>query len=105
MNKIDLATNIVLVNYCLSKEDCDSCACGYSKGSCDVYEYVSRDSDFYKNNRIIAMATRFCKSQVECRNCIYKQDSYLSHPFVGNDCSTNILSVRYVEMRGKSIIK
>lgn len=90
MNKLDLATNIVLVNYCMCKTSCSKCEFG--KDNCNIFRYVSRVSKFHNNNKIIALAKDFCNSKNGCSECEY----YISIPDL---CCTNVLSVKYFLMK------
>ncbi len=102
MKKIDLATNIVLVNYCMSQLCCDTCFYK-SKEYCTFYRYVSVSSEFYDSNKIITNARRCCSQHKNCRSCEYKQDS-IWYEYEEGSCSTNILAVKYSEMKGNTVL-
>ena len=102
MKKLDLATNMVLVNYCMSQLDCEKC-CYKSSKYCIIYRYVSRASVFHNNNKIIARAKDFCNNQGSCTTCIYRSYS-VWFECEGGSCSTNVLAAKYSEMKGNLVL-
>lgn len=101
MRKLDLATNIVLINYCMTKVCCNSCRYKTNEDCCTLYRYVSVSSKFHDSNKIIVTARGFCSQHKNCRSCEYKQHVMWEG---GGSCSTNILAVKYSEMKGNGVL-
>ena len=102
MRKLDLATNIVLINYCMTQVCCDNCRYKSKGDCCTLYRYVSVSSKFLDSNKIIVTARGFCSQHPRnCRHCEYKLHSICEG---GGSCSTNILAVKYSELKGNGVL-
>ena len=103
MRKLDLATNIVLINYCMTQVCCDNCRYkSKEENCCTLYRYVSVSSKFFDSNKIMVVARGFCSQHTKnCRHCEYRQRSRWGGE---GSCSTNILSVKYSEMKGNDVL-